>query len=324
MSVYAIDGSYHTLPATEEIRKTFDPNSGFDKKGKGHYPQCLVTTAYDAMRSIPIDLTVSSINTDETDQAINELLPSIPSGGILLFDRGYQGYQFLDSVVTKYDGFFVLRNKSACTFKVVEKFVKSKKKEDWIIFKPNRNYLYKGSGKTFHNLEIVLRIIRLENKKGEVSVLITNLLDKQKFSRKEIIDLYFKRWEIETHYRDSKCTIEIETFHSKSVNGIKQEFYAAAIMAALSRLAINCSELINDSNNTKPQFKNALRKMSNHAGILIATNPKKMYFYFLEILEQIRRIRYYKPKVKRPSQIRVCKKEQNKWILNRMRTKWKP
>lgn len=54
MSVYAVDGSAYTLPATEENRKEFDPNSGLNHRGKGHYPQCLVSTAYDVFRRLPI------------------------------------------------------------------------------------------------------------------------------------------------------------------------------------------------------------------------------------------------------------------------------
>ncbi len=54
MSVFAFDGSKYTLPATKEIRNAFDPNSGLQYPGKGHYPQCLVTTAYDVFRRIAI------------------------------------------------------------------------------------------------------------------------------------------------------------------------------------------------------------------------------------------------------------------------------
>ncbi len=323
MSVYAIDGSYHTLPATEEMRRTFDPNSGYDKKGKGHYPQCLITTAYDALRKFPIDLTITDIRSDENEQATQTLIPSIPSGGVILFDRGYEGYQFLDSV-TQYDGFFLLRNKSNCTFKVIEDFVKSEKKQDWVEFKPSKRYKEKNRSKLSGSEKIVLRIIRLENKQGEVSVLITNLLDRQKYSMKVIIDLYFKRWEVEIHFLDNKSTIEIETFHSKSVNGIKQEFYAAAIMTVIARIAMNCTETIGESCDAKPQFKNALRKMADKAVLLVTKDPNKAYCYFLEILQEIKRVRYYRSKKIRPSQIRICKQAQNKWILNRMRIKCKP
>ena len=51
MSVYAFDGSKYDLPATKEIRKEFDSKSGLNHSGKGHYPQCLVTTAYGCVQT---------------------------------------------------------------------------------------------------------------------------------------------------------------------------------------------------------------------------------------------------------------------------------
>ena len=38
MSVFATDGSKYTLPATDTIRQEFDPHSGLNTPGKGHYP----------------------------------------------------------------------------------------------------------------------------------------------------------------------------------------------------------------------------------------------------------------------------------------------
>jgi hypothetical protein len=45
MTVVAFDGSKYNLPASTELRTAFDPESGLDFPGKGHYPQCLVSTA---------------------------------------------------------------------------------------------------------------------------------------------------------------------------------------------------------------------------------------------------------------------------------------
>ena len=42
LSVFAIDGSKYRLPASEALRAAFDPGSGLDHPGKGHYPQCLL------------------------------------------------------------------------------------------------------------------------------------------------------------------------------------------------------------------------------------------------------------------------------------------
>ena len=50
----------------------------------------------------------------------------------------------------------------------------------------------------------------------------------------------------EPEFEDFGEEPEKETFHSKSVNGIRQEFYAAAIMTTISRIAINCIDLMDD------------------------------------------------------------------------------
>jgi hypothetical protein len=88
MAVIAFDGSKYDLPATEEIRTEFDPQSGFGYEGRGHYPQCLVTTAYDVFRRLPIARSVVSIHGSEREEA-RALLPFVSSRCVLLFDRGY-------------------------------------------------------------------------------------------------------------------------------------------------------------------------------------------------------------------------------------------
>ena len=95
MSVFAFDGSKHSLPATYEIREEFDPDSGLQNIGKGHYPQCLVSTAYDVFRRIPVARTIVGINKADERQEAKKMIPHIPSGNVLLFDRGYPSYDFI-------------------------------------------------------------------------------------------------------------------------------------------------------------------------------------------------------------------------------------
>ncbi|MCP4401060.1 MAG: hypothetical protein GY801_27655 [bacterium] len=78
LSVCAIDGSKFTLPATEEIRQTFDHDSGLEHPGKGHYPQCLVSTLSDVFRRLPVARTIVSIHGSERDEAV-ALLPQAPN-----------------------------------------------------------------------------------------------------------------------------------------------------------------------------------------------------------------------------------------------------
>jgi hypothetical protein len=157
-----------------------------------------------------------------------------------------------------------------------------------------------------------LRLIRLEAPDGSISVLLTNLYDKIEFPANEIIDLYFKRWEVESYYRDEKVLLEIEQFHSKTNNGIKQELYAALIMAVITRILMVLSAA---DSSIEPQFKNAIRNLASDAAILKSDDPQKAIEIFIEILKNIVRVKYYRPKVPRPPQPRVTKKTVKKWSV---------
>ena len=77
MSVFAIDGSRFRLPASDSLRTQFDHLSGLEHQGKGHYPQCLVSTIYDVFRRLPIARTV--VHNDSCErQEMKNLTPFVP------------------------------------------------------------------------------------------------------------------------------------------------------------------------------------------------------------------------------------------------------
>ena len=84
MSVFAFDGSKYDLPATEQIREDFDPRSGLQYEGKGHYPQCLVTTAYDVFRRLPVARSVVGTHGSERDEVIPQQLFKRRNSGFIL------------------------------------------------------------------------------------------------------------------------------------------------------------------------------------------------------------------------------------------------
>lgn len=62
------------------LRAAFDPDSGLDHAGKGHYPQCLVSTVQDVFRRLPIARTVRPIADANEREELKALLPFIPAG----------------------------------------------------------------------------------------------------------------------------------------------------------------------------------------------------------------------------------------------------
>lgn len=314
MSVYGIDGSRYTLPATEDIRREFDPESGLHYCGKGHYPQCLVSTVYDIFRRIPIARVVDNVNLSEREEA-KHLIPYVPDGSVLLFDRGYPGYEFISYLLEVFKGHFVIRCPARYTFSAIEEFIRSGKDEDEITIVPSGSFMSKITAAQRKGItSLKLRIIRMVSPDGTVSVLLTNLYDTEKFPMQEIINLYFKRWELESYYRDEKVVLEVESFHGRTCNSIRQELFAAAIMTVISRTLMIISSHIFSDKAGEPQFKNAVMTLASEAAVLVADDPIRAIEVFETILKEIHRVKYYRPKLPRPSQPRVTKKNHNKWI----------
>jgi hypothetical protein len=152
---------------------------------------------------------------------------------------------------------------------------------------------------------------------GTVSVLLTNLLNQSLFPREDIVDLYFRRWEVETNYRNEKVVLEIEQFHGKSANSIRQELYAVTIMSVIARTLMVLTSRLHGSSTAEFQFKNAIMTLAGEAAILAPDDPEKAVEIFSEILAAISRVKYYRPKRPRASQPRVTKRPPNKWCSGR-------
>ena len=332
MSVFAIDGSKYTLPASDEIREHFDPDSGLQNSGKGHYPQALVSTAFDVFRRIPVARTVMPSNGSEREEAM-AMLAHMPRG-IVLFDRGYPSYEFMLHMMENYTGHFLFRCPASSTFPAVESFLASEAEDGIIEIAPSDTYRSKLSAAARRDLtSLTVRIVRVTLPDGEIAVYLTDLTDSATFSYAEIADLYRRRWEVENHYRDEKVHLDIETFHTLGVNGVRQELFAVAIMAVIARTLMALSMELEveekaassmpasstESRRTvpEPQFKHALFCLAQDAAALAADDPQRALDLFAELLAQIGQVKYYRPTNPRPAQPRVSRQTISKWIRGR-------
>jgi len=163
------------------------------------------------------------------------------------------------------------------------------------------------------NQSIQLRIVRLDSPDGTLSILITNLLNRELYSSESLIELYFRRWRIEEQYRDEKTYLDVETFHSRSENGIRQEFFAVVIMCVISRTMMALVSENSPEIKHRPQFKNAIISLALDVAVLVADDPEIALQIFIDLLVEMRRVKYYKPKKRRKSYTRVSRKPINKW-----------
>jgi len=217
-----------------------------------------------------------------------------------------------------------MRCPATSTFPAVEAFGRSGRAETRLWLTPSDTFKRSLTPAQRRALApIRLRAIRLEAPDGTVSVLLTNLLDTRRFPRTTIIALYWRRWAVETHYRDEKTLQHIEQFHSHTPHGIRQELFAILIGCVIARtltaLSVPSESLETAQSLVQPQLKNALMSFARDAALLTPAHPEKALVILQELLNAIRQVKYYKPKHQRPSRPRVNKQPVNKWQSDRQK-----
>lgn len=281
--VRAIDGTYLILPMSEDIKKTFP------KRRKDYYPQALLMTAVNVFTGQPVAAKIAAYNTSERDHLL-EMMDEFKEGDIALLDRGYEGKKVWHEFAKK-GQYFVSRIKANSREKSLYQKVMRQKRKDIFV------EVLVGEEK------MKLRVMKRYTQEG-VIVLVTNLLKRKKYSRKELFELYKLRWSAETMYFKSKQYLRIQKWHTKKAKGVMLESFANLV--ALSMIAKSVYQAGLKLKNRLVSFKNAVYVFSQ---ALIRLTTEK------EIILALRRCWYVNPPDRHYP--RHSKQPDNKWIKMR-------
>lgn len=121
---------------------------------------------------------------------------------------------------------------------------------------PQERHSFKGKDYN-KNSELKVRLVRVDLPSGEVEILMTSLLDSQKYPTKIFKELYFLRWGIETFYDELKNKLKVGCFTGDSKISILQDFFCNIFISNLQSIIVNdLQEEMNIKNhNTKLNYK---------------------------------------------------------------------
>jgi hypothetical protein len=165
-----------------------------------------------------------------------------PPGSILVMDRGYVDYRFLDSLEDR-GVFFVTRLKDKAAFSVEAEVCapKGNIRADQMISLP-------GSGRNAKALRLFRRVVVWDEAGEREIVLLTNNL---KLAASTIAAIYKARWQIELFFKAIKQNLKIKTFVGTSPNAVRIQIWTALIAILLlkylqmrSQLSWSLSNLI--------------------------------------------------------------------------------
>lgn len=227
LRLVAIDGSQLNLPRSAETLRDFGT---YRHRIDSHQPQARLVLAWDVNAHRPIDWIAGPCFQSEREAAIR-LIPSLPNDSLVLLDRGFHGIAPMQAMSDAGIACFMRVRGGRTAWKPLQEFATSGRKDAVITI----------TGTVEGELrQLAFRAIKgtRRNRDGSAErwLFITNLTDRKRWPRQLLINLYRHRWAVETAYRELKLSDRLESFHSRTTNGVLQEIAAHMITRLIGSL----------------------------------------------------------------------------------------
>jgi len=215
--VFAIDGTKIALSQDKVLLKHYGGTGA-----NASSPTAQGSIMYDILNDIVYDALIEPLSTDERTLAIKHIMTVfdrlVVRKILIIFDRGYPSFELiklLESLGIKY----LMR-------------VKTKFNTDIDAQKEPDGYVRLTKDNEF----LDVRVIKFTLDSGELETVITNV-DDGRLGVNAFKKLYFMRWPIETKYDVVKNKLHLENFSSRTVEGVRQDFYAIMYLTNVAAAA---------------------------------------------------------------------------------------
>ena len=310
----AVDGSTVKLPNFPEIIEHF---GAWNPRLGNPVPMARISQLFDPLNKITHHAIIAPKSRGERELAV-EHFQHLNEKDLVLLDRGYPAF-WLFKLILFHKANFCARI-SAKRWQIIRKFMNSCRREQIIVLHPPATSIAPCSNHRLDTRPIRLRLIRIELESGESEVLITSLIDTEKYPQNIFAELYHDRWPIEEDYKIMKCRIEVENFSGKSSLSVYQDFHAAvfsknitAIMVAAAREKV-VTATASRTIEYKCNFTQALSTLRDTIVVLLRGSRELIVRIISDLLETIAKaVEPVRPGRKFP---RNHKRAQRKCCLN--------
>jgi hypothetical protein len=194
LSLFAIDGTTLRLADSKANRAHFGAQLYANDK-VASYPQTRGVTLTAVPTHLILDARFDAYKTSEANLA-KEVIGSIPDDSLTIFDRGFLSAEILCGLVAAGSNrHFLIPAKSNTKWKLIEGsaadgIVEMKVSDAAMARDPKLNATWRA------------RAVRIGDGTGKLSYLLTSLMDRKAFKAAELVACYWRRWHIETSYRE--------------------------------------------------------------------------------------------------------------------------
>jgi hypothetical protein len=233
----SVDSSLLRLPTSTALGQQFGWVQCANHHGpQERYPQGRVSVLYDVLNQIALDPRLAASTVAETELA-HQHLACVQPGDVLLNDRGYTGYRWLVAVRAA-GAHFVSRASRGSFAAVQELFARDQAGVSRVVTLAAPAEVRAECRARGWPLELVVRLVSVRLKSGELEVLVTSLLDPAAYPTEELASVYWRRWGQETYYGRLKGRLDLEHASGTSVAAVEQDFQASVLLANVESVVI--------------------------------------------------------------------------------------
>lgn len=281
----AVDGSTVKLPNFPEISEHF----GTWKPRQGDpLPMARISQMFDPLNKVTTHALISPKSVGEREMAAKHF-ENLTNQDLVLLDRGYPAF-WLFKLILSYNAHFCSRI-SIKKWKIIREFIGSGEQDQIVSIEAPATSIATCQKYGLDLSPIKLRLIRVELNSGEPEVLITSLLDNDKYPTDLFADLYHDRWPVEEDYKVMKCRVELENFSGKSELSVYQDFHARIFSKNItSMLAFAAQPTVEETTDAKEydykiNFTQALSTMRDTIVILLHKSTTAIQSIVSDILD---------------------------------------
>jgi hypothetical protein len=223
--VVLLDGTCVSMPDEPALRQAFGTNTGYH--GEGRYPLARVVSLCLAGTMTMISYALGGYKQDETKLAYS-ILHTLKKGDLLVADRHFAAahyYWHYLSVGLE----FLTRAHQRLKVSHIRR-VHSFSGNDFLGWLPvNKKYRRQHPGLPAKILvRFIQATVRIRGKR-QVLWLVTSLLDDRRYPAAEIVQIYGRRWRIESLFEQLKIRLSADVLRSCSPDGVRKELAARCI-----------------------------------------------------------------------------------------------
>lgn len=215
--VLAGDGTTITLLANAGLAAVL--GTAANQSGKAKHPQARLTALCSVFTGFCVGFVLSPLRFSES-VGMRHLVRHLRSNDLVLLDRLFFSYAIIRTVLDRRAHAVIrIQARYAAALKRLRRLAR----DHWLV-EPRPN--------------LRMGLVRYQRKGFRVSWLVTTLTDPGDATAAELVNLYHRRWSIETIYREWKHTLDVQNIRSVTAIGVHKEVAAQVLLHNLVRWAM--------------------------------------------------------------------------------------